>query len=75
MDTCKSLERDLNNLFPPGGIDAKLDVTLFFNVSNNFLIICYLRKIFIENILYSEKRKLYPEIWKTRIIGILSFFY
>ena len=32
MDTCDSLERDLNNLFPPGGIDAKLDVNLFFNV-------------------------------------------
>ena len=33
MDTCDSLERDLNNLFPPGGIDAKLDITLFFNVN------------------------------------------
>jgi hypothetical protein len=74
MDTCDSLEKDFNNLFPPGGIDAKLDVTLFFNVSNNFLIICYLRKTFIDNTIYREKRKLYPEIWKTKIIGILSFF-
>ena len=46
MITCDALERDFNRRFPPGGIDAKLDTTSFFNANISFNYFLFKKNIY-----------------------------